>query len=128
MVEIIDSTGAKVAAYQYDVWGYPETITNGSGVSVAGNATHIANLNPFRYRGYYYDTDSGLYYLQSRYYDPQTGRFINADGYINTSHILGNNVFAYCYNNPIIYSAHTGCFPVWALVGAGTAAAADGPH
>lgn len=126
MVEIIDSTGAKVAQYTYNAWGYPTAILDGSGNKVT-SLTHIAKLNPFRYRGYYYEDDVELYYLQSRYYDPQTGRFINTDGYINTSHILGNNVFAYCYNNPIIYSDYTGCYPVWALAGAGTAAAADGP-
>jgi RHS repeat-associated protein len=60
--------------------------------------------NPLRYRGYVYDTESGLYYLQSRYYNPEWGRFINADALISTGQgILGNNLFAYCLNNPIIY-------------------------
>lgn len=59
--------------------------------------------NPFRYRGYYYDAESGLYYLQTRYYDPATGRFINADGQISGvgGDIRGYNLFAYCFNNPI---------------------------
>ena len=59
-----------------------------------------ASLNPFRYRGYYYDTDTGFYYLNSRYYDPATGRFINADSQLNDG-LLGFNLFAYCENNPV---------------------------
>ncbi len=59
--------------------------------------------NPFRYRGYYWDTGSGFYYLNSRYYDPATGRFINADVYISTGKgILGHNMYAYCRNNPVM--------------------------
>ena len=65
-------------------------------------ASHIANVNPIRYRGYYYDVETGFYYLQSRYYDPEVGRFINADEYISTGQgILGHNMFAYCLNNPV---------------------------
>ncbi len=59
-------------------------------------------MNPLRYRGYVYDSETELYYLQSRYYDPELGRFINADVYVSTDQgILGNNMFAYCNNNPI---------------------------
>ena len=59
-------------------------------------------INPLRYRGYVYDAETGLYYLQSRYYNPETGRFINADGYATTGQgFLGNNMFAYCGNNPV---------------------------
>ena len=59
--------------------------------------------NPFRYRGYYYDVETGYYYLQTRYYDPEWGRFLNADGYISTgTGMLGYNMFAYCNNNPVI--------------------------
>ena len=57
-------------------------------------------MNPFRYRGYYYDTETGLYYLQSRYYDPETGRFINADAQFDSG-ITGKNLFVYCNNNPV---------------------------
>lgn len=68
---------------------------------MTGNMELGAN-NPFRYRGYYYDTESGLYYLNSRYYDPQTGRFINADSYVSTGQgITGTNMFAYCANDPV---------------------------
>ena len=68
------------------------------------SATDRANaeLNPFRYRGYYYDVETGYYYLQTRYYNPEWGRFLNADGYINANgDILGYNMFAYCSNNPV---------------------------
>ena len=66
-------------------------------------------MNPFRYRGYYYDTETGLYYLQSRYYDPEIGRFINADGLVSTGQgVLGNNMFAYCENNWVNFSDPSG--------------------
>ena len=62
----------------------------------------MANVNPIRYRSYYYDAETNLYYLQSRYYDPEMGRFLNADGYVSTGQgITGNNMFAYCLNNPV---------------------------
>ena len=62
----------------------------------------MAVLNPIRYRGYFYDTETGFYYLNSRYYDPEIGRFINADGYVSTGQsFLGYNMFAYCNNNPV---------------------------
>ena len=70
-------------------------------MSMTGNMELAVN-NPFRYRGYYYDVESGLYYLNSRYYDPQTGRFINADElFDNGVGILGYNMYSYCINNPI---------------------------
>ena len=62
----------------------------------------LAEVNPIRYRGYYYDNETGLYYLQSRYYDPMIGRFVNADGYASTGQsILGYDMYVYCGNNPI---------------------------
>ena len=72
----------------------------------------------FRYRGYIYDSDTGLYYLQSRYYDPQTGRFINPDGIINANGgVLGNNLYAYCNNNPINFVDPTGRIIQWIILG-----------
>ena len=71
----------------------------------------MANVNPLRYRGYYYDADTGLYYLQSRYYDPVTGRFINADDMSNLGadgELNGYNLYAYCGNNPVMYQDDTG--------------------
>jgi len=94
---ILDSNGTKVVEYTYTAWGEL--------VEVTGN-TSLAYLNPIRYREYVYDDEIGLYYLQSRYYDPGIGRFINADSaeYIGASGtLLGNNLFAYCENNSINY-------------------------
>ncbi len=66
-------------------------------------ASTLGQVNPLRYRGYVYDTETGLYYLQSRYYNPEIGRFINADAFVSTGQgILGNNMFAYCNNNPAV--------------------------
>ena len=97
IVAVYDEDGTKLISYTYDAWGnFTTTYHNGC------TASHIANLNPFRYRGYYYDAETGLYYLQSRYYDPVIGRFINADAYVSTGQgILGNNMFVYCGNNPV---------------------------
>jgi len=91
-----------VAEYTYDAWGKPLSTTDGEGNSVAN--THIAKLNPLRYRGYYFDMETGFYYLQSRYYDPTLRRFINADSYQSTGQgILGTNMFVYCLNNPAVF-------------------------
>ena len=72
-------------------------------------ASTLGVANPLTYRGYVYDTESGLYYLQSRYYDPEVGRFLNADALVSTGQgLLGNNMFAYCLNNPAAYLDDTG--------------------
>jgi len=90
--------------------------------STASDATTVEKrivrtYNPFRYRGYYYDTETGLYYLQSRYYDPEWGRFLNADGYINANGtISGYNMYAYCDNNPVMRVDQNGKFWIPALV------------
>ena len=92
---IVNAAGTQVVAYTYDAWGKLLSTTG----TMAGS---IGTLNPLRYRGYVYDTETGLYYLNSRYYNPETGRFINADGYVSTGQgIVGNNMFAYCGNNPV---------------------------
>ena len=111
---ITDANGNIVAKYSYDEWGKPLSITDGNGNDVSANASHIANVNPLRYRGYYYDSETGFYYLLTRYYDPVTRRFINADGQLNTDSLLGFNMFAYCENNPVIYSDPCGtCVHRW---------------
>ena len=92
VVRIFDSNGNFISEYFYDAWG--------NIAAISGNE-EIANANPFRYRGYYYDSESGFYYLQSRYYDSFTGRFLNADEIISDSNILGTNLFAYCNNNAV---------------------------
>ena len=88
--------------YKYDSWGN-HAVLDANGADIA-SATHIGNLNPFRYRGYYYDEETGLYYLNSRYYDPETGRFISPDDtfFLHLECVNGLNLFAYCINNPIM--------------------------
>ena len=108
VVGLVDSNGNTVVSYTYDAWGHPESIT-GSMASTLGAA------NPFRYRSYYFDTESGLYYLMSRYYDPVVGRWINADSVIAGvgGSVQGNNAFTYCFNNPINMVDSTGHWPKW---------------
>jgi len=89
----LDKNGNIVVEYGYDAWGKP-MYTSGSMAATFGAD------NPFRYRAYYYDSETGLYYLNSRYYNPEWGRFINVDGQINDG-LLGTNLFAYCKNNPV---------------------------
>ena len=97
---LVDTQGNVVVKYAYDAWGKVLSVTDGSGNAIT-DEYHVGNQNPFRYRGYYYDTETGFYYLQSRYYDPETGRFLNADEYVSTGQgLLGTNMFAYCGNNP----------------------------
>ncbi|MBR2970529.1 MAG: hypothetical protein IKC48_01890, partial [Clostridia bacterium] len=100
--KVLHQDGTKVAQYEYDAWGNCETITNVNG---------MADINPFRYRGYYMDVETGYYYLQSRYYDPVLRRFISSDNYglISTLAESGDiNMFAYCGNNPVMYTDSTG--------------------
>ena len=100
-----------MAKYAYDPFGQVLSVTNASGTAISATAANVANYNPFRYRGYYYDTESGFYYLQSRYYDPEICRFINADNYASTGQgFLGCNMFAYCNNNPVQFTDTTGDF------------------
>ena len=105
---IYNGAGELKAHYEYDAWGNVISITDNNGNAIT-NPNHIGNLNPFRYRGYYYDTESGFYYLMSRYYDPVTHRFINADGYFQSGgNILDANMHSYCGNNPIMFADPTG--------------------
>ena len=99
VVRIVDGSRSVVASYTYDPWG---KIISSSGT--------LADINPLRYRGYYYDSETGFYYLQSRYYDPEIGRFINADSYASTdaTGLLSTNMFAYCENNPVMRVDPTG--------------------
>ena len=114
IVGIYNGAGELKAHYEYDAWGNVISITDNNGNAIT-NPNHIGNLNPFRYRGYYQDTETGLYYLMSRYCDAVTHRFINADGYFQAgTSILDGNTFAYCANNPIYSSDPTGAF--WGIV------------
>ena len=103
------STGTLVATYKYDPWGKPIGIYNASGATISQTAANVAAYNPFRYRGYRYDADTGFYYLQSRYYDPAICRFINADTYASTGQgFLGHNMFSYCQSNPVVFTDSSG--------------------
>ena len=98
IIKLLHGTNTTVAEYSYDAWGNILTATGS-----------LANVNPLRYRGYYYDTETGFYYLQSRYYDPALGRFLNADSYASTGQgFLGYNMFAYCGNTPVNCNDGTG--------------------
>lgn len=95
VIGITDESGVKLVQYQYDAWGKV--------IDIIGD-TNLANLNPIRYRGYYYDNETGLYYLQSRYYDPSVRRFINADDFEmigKTDTLSSYNLYVYCDNNPV---------------------------
>ena len=107
--DVIALADASTGTYTYDAWGKIVKISGQNPEDVA--STNIANISPFRYRGYYYDTETSLYYLNSRYYDPDTGRFLSPDKYTTTGQgVIGNNMFAYCNNNPIQYKDDNGDF------------------
>ena len=115
IIGIYDRNGSRVATYTYDVWGLPEFISDNA----------LATLNPLRYRGYFYDDETGFYLTGARYYDPEIGRFINADaaiGQIGT--VQGSNMFAYCFNNPVNMADPTGNWPKLSTVFAAVAIAA----
>ena len=98
VISVESSDGTPVASYCYDAWG-----------KILSSSGDLAELNPLRYRGYVYDQETGFYYLQSRYYDPAIGRFINADSYASTgAGVIGCNMFAYSNNNPVLYADPAG--------------------
>ena len=116
IVAIRDESGDIVARYVYDAWGN-HTVQNEYG-GIDYSTTSIGHINPFRYRGYYYDTETGFYYLQTRYYDPTICRFINADNYELVAELASSmqlNMYAYCGNNPVMYTDETGTFFLTAL-------------
>ena len=102
---LVNASGTQVVSYTYDPWGAP--------MSTYGTmAVTLGAANPLRYRGYVYDSETGLYYLSSRYYNPVWGRFINADGYASTGQgFTGYNMFAYCNGNPLRYRDSSGMLP-----------------
>ena len=111
IVGITDANGNLIAEYSYDEWGKLLEIKT----EEEGNAQQlkVAQANPFRYRGYYYDTETGMYYLQSRYYNPELCRFISADDfrYIDSSTQLGINAYSYCWNCPVAFDDAEGTTP-----------------
>jgi RHS repeat-associated protein len=108
VIELVDISGNSVVKYKYDAWG--------NIIYQTPNQT-IGDINSFRYRSYYLDEDTGLYYLQSRYYDPEIGRFLSADGFFcSVGDVLSHNAYAYCENNPVMYLDPEGEFLLHILV------------
>ena len=111
VVAIYDTNGAKIASYNYDAWG---------NCTIASNTTNytIAHANPFRYRSYYYDEDTKLYYLNARYYSPEFRRFISPDdtSYLNPESVNGLNLYCYCNNNPVMYVDPIGLNPTYGII------------
>ena len=111
VVAVYEYDGDLVVRYAYNAWGAVSETEYGSEYC---EESFEVLCNPFRYRGYYYDTETDLYYLNSRYYDPAVGRFLNADSYINANgDLIGFNMFAYCSNNPVMGYDPTGEFDIW---------------
>ncbi|KPU45384.1 tRNA(Glu)-specific nuclease WapA precursor [Oxobacter pfennigii] len=114
---LFNKNGTQVVSYTYDTWGKLISIKDQNGADVTNDVTHVGYKNPYRYRGYRYDTETGLYYLQSRYYNPEWCRFINADIVNGTiGGLLSHNLFSYCNNNPVNREDQGGNF--WAEVAA----------
>lgn len=113
IIGIVDGSNTEVVTYTYDSWG----VLIGVGGPMAGT---VGVKNPFRYRGYYYDTETGMYYLQSRYYNPEIARFISED---DPSYCVGEvgpaaNLYAYCCNNPVMLSDYDGHWVQFIAIGA----------
>ncbi|MCV2231764.1 RHS repeat-associated core domain-containing protein [Acholeplasma manati] len=108
IIKIIDISGNVLVTYSYDAFGNTLNTTDTSGIS-------LSTINPYRYRGYRYDLETGFYYLQSRYYNPQIGRFISPDSinYLNPMSNSGENLYTYTANNPVMYTDSTGYAPEW---------------
>ena len=105
IVAILDSEGVELASYTYDACGNITTVSGDK---------QLAESNPFRYRGYYQDNESGFFYLQSRYYDGVVGRFLNADTQANDG-VIGTNIYVYGLNNPILYCDYDGKIAIPAI-------------
>ena len=113
IVAIYNEEGEQIGTYTYDAWGNCTVSTPSNTTGVDYQIAY--NYNPFRYRSSFYDVETGLYYLQSRYYNPEWGRFINADAYVSTGQgLLGNNMYAYCGNDPVNRVDYTG--QVWSAI------------
>ena len=120
VTEILDTTGTTVVKYTYDAWGNHNVLNPDNTENT--DSTFMGNINPIRYRSYYYDVETGLYYLKSRYYDPQTGRFISIDdvSYLDPETIGGANLYAYCNCNPVMHVDPTGHSAILAMILIGT--------
>ena len=136
MIAIYNTDGDLQCKYNYDAWGNHRIgnarneliYDSATGVIATGYENHIAILNPIRYRGYYYDTETQLFYCNSRYYSPEICRWISPDNvkYLDPESINGLNLYCYCANNPIMYVDPSGhaWYDVFAWIGVGLFAAA----
>ena len=125
----IYGVNGKICEYRCDAWGNYRLIDSGTGMDVTKDqviggistnvSMHIGHINPFRYRGYYYDEETGFYYLNTRYYDPEIRRFINADNPELVAQLAQTpgqlNLYAYCNNNPVAFTDESG-ESVWAII------------
>ena len=107
---IIDTNGSPVVIYQYTAYGTSTVLQDTAG---------LANINPFRFKGYYFDSESGMYYCHTRYYVPEWCRWLNADHpfFLQPDSLQGMNLFAYCGNNPVMYTDPSGAIVISLLVG-----------
>ena len=128
IIGIVDAEGVIQAVYTYEPFGKLFSIETKSGFLRYDGDWSVGGMNPIRYRGYYYDYDTKLYYLNSRYYDPDVGRFINADDtdtlLCSPYELTDKNLFAYCDNNPIMRVDYIGDF--WMLIGGAIGALVGG--
>ena len=109
IIGLLDENGIIVVSYSYDSWGKLLSIKDSNNTDVTNNMNHIGNINPFRYKSYYYDVETGLYYLGHRYYNPELIRFISPDSIIGANKdILSYNLYSYVSNNPISNYDRTG--------------------
>ena len=127
VIAIVESSGAEVVSYRYNAWGKILEET----ASETSTGLYLGGYNALKYRGYYYDAETGFYYVSSRYYDPVIGRFINADDHEllleDQGNLLQYNLYTYCWNNPVNMSDESGDWPSWATkVAIGAAAIAVG--
>ncbi len=114
IIALIDISGTIKVNYEYDAWGNIVNITDNLGIN-------LSDINPYRYRGYRYDNETGWYYLNSRYYNPEISRFINADGLLgNMGDLLSHNMYAYCQNNPVMMVDPSGYNPIKTMLDHGT--------
>ena len=108
VMAVESATGSSVAQYAYDAWG-----------NIIAMMGTLAELNPLRYRGYIYDQETGFYYVSNRYYDPEIGRWINADIQetltADFESFAQYNLFAYCFNNPVSSDMLTGLLKQYAI-------------
>ena len=115
IIGILDQDYNEIVTYEYDSWGKLLSIKDNQGNEIT-DETNIGIINPFRYREYYYDTETGLYYLNSRYYNPTWGRFISQDITVGEigGNCLGHNMYQYAFDNPINLNDSGGVWPKWA--------------